>query len=156
MLIITIMLQFGIVSRINLFSGTADLPLIFLASLGVLNDRKATWFWCGLAGMSISLISAMPYFVPFFAYLFVAGISQFLRKRMWETPILALFLVVFFGSVLQHQLYYIALLVDGTSISWVESLNMVTLPSILLNMLLAIPIYLLVHEISSLVKTERT
>lgn len=154
MLIITMMLQLGVVSRINLFSGSADLILIFLASLGVMSNSKSTWLWCALAGMLVSLISAMPFFVPLFAYLIIAGISHILRKRMWETPILALLVTVFFASLIQHQIYFIALLADGTPISWSESLNLVTLPSLLLNMMLAIPVYTAVHEISSLVKPE--
>ena len=156
LLIIAMMLQMGVVSRINLFSGAADLVLIVLASIGVQGNAKSTWLWCGLAGLFISLISAMPFFIPVFAYLIVAGISQTLRRRMWETPIFALLLTVFFSTLVQHQLYYFALIADGTRISWSESLNLVTLPSLLLNMMVAIPVYTAVHELSVLLKPRGT
>ena len=156
LLIIAMILQMGVVSRINLFSGAADLVLIVLASIGVQGSSKSTWLWCGLAGLFISLISAMPFFIPVFAYLIVAGISQTLKKRMWETPILALLLTVFFSTLVQHQLYFFALIMDGTRISWSESLNLVTLPSLLLNMMVAIPVYTAVHELSALLEPRGT
>jgi hypothetical protein len=61
-------------------------------------------------------------------------------------------LAVFFGTLIQHIIYFFALIISGTPISWIESINLVTLPSLLINMLLAIPMYAAVHEIAMIIK----
>jgi hypothetical protein len=49
-------------------------------------------------------------------------------------------------------MYILALIIAGTPISWIDSMNLVTLPSLLINMLLAIPAYAVVHEIDLIIK----
>lgn len=151
-LVITVMLQSGIASRITLFSGTTDLILLFLVALGLQNRIKHIWLWTLIAGMIISLMSAMPFFVPLFGYLALTAITQLLQKRVWQTPLLAMLVAVFFGTLIQHALYILALIITETPISWIDSINFVTLPSLLLNMLLAIPAYTVVHEIALIIK----
>jgi cell shape-determining protein MreD len=146
------MLQSGIASRITLFSGATDLILLFLAAWGLQSQIKNIWLWTLLAGMILSFMSAMPFFAPIFGYLALTSITQILKKRVWETPILAMLLAVFFGTLIQHIIYFFALIISGTPISWIESINLVTLPSLLINMLLAIPMYAAVHEIAMIIK----
>lgn len=151
-LLITIMLQSGIASRITLFSGATDLILLFLAAWGLQSQIKNIWLWTLLTGTILSFISAMPFFAPMFGYLAITVITQILKKRIWETPLLAMLLAIFFGTLIQHIFYFFALIISGTTISWIESINLVTLPSLLINMLLAIPVYTAVHEIALLIK----
>jgi len=151
-LILTIMLQSGIASRITLFSGATDLILLFLAASGLQSQRKHIWLWTVIAGMIISFMSAMPFFVPLFGYLAVTAITQILQKRVWQTPLLTMLIAVFFGTLIQHVMYILALIIAGTPISWIDSMNLVTLPSLLINMLLAIPAYAVVHEIDLIIK----
>lgn len=151
-LVITIMLQSGVASRLTLFSGAADLILLFLAAWGLQSQVKNVWLWTVIAGMAVSLMSAMPYFAPIFGYLAITALTQILLKRVWETPILTMLIVVFLGTLIQHNLYFIALIVAGTPISWQTSMNLITLPSLLINMLLAIPVYVAVHEIALIIK----
>jgi len=158
-LLVSLMLQLGVVSRVPLLSGTADLILLLLAAWGLQERVKNAWLcvkclWIGLAlwtiitGIIISIISAMPFYIPLIAYLAVTGISQLFQRRVWQTPILAMLLVTFVGTLFQQALYILSLQVIGTPISWSESLNLVTLPSLLLNLLLAIPIYAIVNDIA--------
>jgi len=136
----------------TLLAGSADLILLFLAAWGLQHEVKKIWLWTAIAGIIISLISAMPFYVPFIAYFAITGITLILKKRIWETPILAMFLSTFFGTLIQHILYIFALQINGTHLSWIESFNSVTLPSLLLNMLFAIPVYAIVKEVALLAK----
>jgi len=147
-LLVSLMLQLGVVSRVPLLSGTADLILLLLAAWGLQERVKNAWLWTIIAGIIISIISAMPFYIPLIAYLAVTGISKLFQRRVWQTPILVMFLVTFVGTLCQQVLYILSLQVIGTPISWSESLNLVTLPSLLLNMLLAIPIYAIVNDIT--------
>jgi cell shape-determining protein MreD len=89
----------------------------------------------------------MPYFAPLMGYLGVVAISQALQRRVWRTPLLALFIVVLLGTLFQHAVYVIILKITGAPISWLESLDRVILPSILLNLIFSLPIFAVVKDL---------
>ncbi len=154
LLIITIMLQSGVASRITFLSGAADLILLFIAAWGLQGQTKRIWLWTVLAGFFASLLSAMPLYAPFFGYLFITVLSQIIKRRFWESPVLAMLIVVFLGTLVQHIIYYFVLIFTGTGIDWQESLNMVTLPSLLINLVLAFPVYIVIREIALIIIPE--
>jgi rod shape-determining protein MreD len=131
-----------------LVSGTTDLILLFLAAWSLQPQVKNSWLWALVAGLLISLASAMPFYMPLVAYLCVIAISKLLQSRVWRTPILAMFIVTILGTLIQHVLYILALQLIGAPIPWSESIDMVTLPSMLLNLIFAIPIYALASDLA--------
>ena len=82
------------------------------------------------------------------AYLLTTGIAQLLRRRVWQVPLLAMFVTTFFGTLLTQGFSIGAVLISGTSLPLLETLNLITLPSLLLNLLLALPIYLLIGDLA--------
>ena len=147
LIVIFYILQATVFSQTVLVSGTADVILLFFAAWSLQEQVKNTWVWTAVAGVLISLISAMPYFAPLLAYLCVVAISKFLQRRVWKIPILAMFIVTLLGTLLQHIIYFIILQVSGASISWVQSLDMITLPSLILNLIFALPIFAVVNDV---------
>jgi cell shape-determining protein MreD len=140
-------LQTAIFSRITLIAGTADLILLFLIAWSLQEEVKNTWLWTAVAGVLISLVSAMPFFAPMIGYLGAVGLSKLLQRRVWRIPILAMFIVTLLGTLFQHIVYVIALQVDGAPISWVQSLDTIIVPSVLLNLIFALPIYAIANEL---------
>ena len=61
---------------------------------------------------------------------------------------LTMLLVTFLGTFIMHGLYLGTLMLQGLSINWREDLNLFTLPSLLLNILLAIPIYAIMTNLA--------
>jgi hypothetical protein len=53
------------------------------------------------------------------------------------------------GTLLSHGVTQVALRLAGTPIPLVQSINIITLPSILLNLLLAIPVYVFVSDLAN-------
>jgi rod shape-determining protein MreD len=139
-------LQTTVFSQTLLVNGTADLILLFLAAWSLREEVKNSWLWAAIAGLLISLVSAMPMYAPLVGYLGVVGISKLLQRRVWQAPILAMFIVTLLGSIFQQALYVIFLQISGAPISWGQSLDAVILPSILLNLMIAVPMYLLVND----------
>jgi cell shape-determining protein MreD len=137
-------LQTAVFSQATLISGTADLILLFLAAWSMQEQVKNSWLWTIVAGVIISIGSAMPFFAPLFGYLGVVAISKLLQKRVWQTPILAMFIVTLLGTFFQLSLYLVALQINGAPLSWSESIDAVILPSALLNLIFALPIYAIV------------
>ena len=147
LLIIFYMLQTAIFSQMPLISGTADLILLFFAAWTLQERVKYRWIWVVIGGLAISAISAMPLFAPLIGYAGVYGISKLLQRRVWQTPILAMFIVTLAGTLFQHGVYILSLQVSGAPISWGVSLDHVILPSILMNLLFALPMYALVNDV---------
>lgn len=142
------MLQLAVVSRLPLIHGTADLILLALAAWASQERVKSAWQWTVLAGVGVSLVSGLPYFVPLFGYLLVTAIARLLQRRVWQTPILAMFVTTILGTILYQILSILALVASGTPIPFQQALTQVTLPSSLLNLILALPVYTVISDIA--------
>jgi len=147
-LIIAVMLQSAIASQVRLLNGPADLVLLTVVTWTMHERVKVTWEWAILAGLMVGFVSALPIWAPIFAYLLVTAVGLFLKQRVWQVPILALFIAVFFGTLIMHTITVAALRFLGTPLDLAQAFNLVTLPSLLLNLLLAIPINGVIGEIS--------
>ncbi len=141
-------LQSAIFSQTPLLSGTADLLLLFLIAWSLQEQVKNSWLWTVITGVMISLISAMPFFTPLIGYLGVVGVSKLLQRKVWRIPVLAMFVVVLIGTFFQQSVYILALQAAGAPITWLQSLDNVMLPSILLNMIFALPMYAIVTDLA--------
>lgn len=146
-LVVFYILQMTIFSQTSLLSGTTDLILLFFAAWSLQSQVKNAWLWALLSGVVISVISAMPFYAPLIAYLGVVGISKLLQRRVWQTPLLAMFIVTLLGTIFQHIVYVLALQISGAPVSWGQSLDAVILPSILLNLIFALPMYAIVNDL---------
>jgi hypothetical protein len=60
-----------------------------------------------------------------------------------------MFVVTILGTFIQHLLIIVGLNVTGKPIAWHESLNLVTLPSVILNLLLSLPVYGVITDLAS-------
>lgn len=147
-LVVFYILQTTIFAQTPLLSGVVDLILLFLAAWSLQPAAKNKWAWAIITGLLISLVSAMPFFAPLIGYLGVVAISSVLQSRVWRTPIILMFIVTFLGTIFQQSLFVVILQISGAPITWSESLDKVILPSILLNLLFAIPMYAIASELA--------
>ena len=142
-------LQSAIASRLPLLQGTTDLVLLIIIAWGLQERVRTAWIWALVGGISMMMMSAVPPLVPFSGYLAVTAFARLLQRQIWKTPVLAMFGLTIFGTLLMHLLTYIALTFSGTELPLLQSLELITLPSLLLNLLLAIPIYTLVKDLAA-------
>jgi len=144
--LIAIMLQMGVISRAALLSGTADVVLLFLAAWSLHQRQKYSWMLVVIFGLVLGAISASPTLLFLIVYLSIFLAATRLQMSFWHSPLLSMFLLVFFGTFLEHGVLILGLFVQGVSINLIEIFTQVLLPSVLLNMLLTIPIHALVQE----------
>ena len=149
-----LILQSAVLSRVNLLQGAADLVLVALLAWTLQKRVRSAWFWAIIGGLLVGYLSALPFGVIHVAYLLAVGLAMILRQRVWELPILAMLIATFFGTLITHLVQIVALRVLGTSLPFWESLNLVTLPSVLLNLLLAIPFYAIFSDLARLLYPE--
>jgi cell shape-determining protein MreD len=142
-----IMLQMGIFSRAALLSGTADIVLLFLAAWSLHQRQNYSWVLVVIFGLILSTISAAPALSLLIVYLSVFLAATRLQMGFWQSPLLSMFLLVFFGTFLEHGVFVLGMFVQGISVNLMEIFTQILLPSVLLNMLLAIPMHALVQEL---------
>ena len=147
-LALAIMLQTAIVSQITLLSGAADLVLVILVAWSLQEQVKSSWHWAALAGLMAAFVSGLPPYVLVLAYLFAAGMSRYVLHQTWQTPVLALFTVTFFSTLSLHFITYISLVIRGNVISFGDTLALITLPSVFLNLLIALPIHSFIRDLA--------
>ncbi|MFN8388236.1 MAG: hypothetical protein U0V48_18390 [Anaerolineales bacterium] len=147
-IILSVVLQSSIVSRVPLLSGTADLPLVILAAWALQDGVETSWHWALAAGLLVGFVSAMPFFVPIIGYLFIIFVARLFQARVWQTPLLAMFLVCLIGTAFYHIVSLGTLRILGTPLPILDSLGLFTLPSILLNLLLAIPVFAMMRDLA--------
>jgi rod shape-determining protein MreD len=140
--------QSTIVSRMPLLNGTADLILLFIIAWALQDRVDTVWQWCIFGGIFASIYSALPLGVYLAAYLICAGIARLLKRRIWKAPFLAMLAATFICTLVVQLLALAARLITGVSIPIITSFNLIILPSLLLNLILAFPIFSIVHDIA--------
>jgi rod shape-determining protein MreD len=148
-LIVTLMLQMVVASRLTLLHGTVDLVLLALVAWALQERVRTAWIWALVAGLAVSFISALPFYAPLIAYLVATGISRLLQRRVWQTPILALLVAVVLATIFQNMLSMAVLQFVDRPISFQDGLSLVALPSLLLNLLLALPVYVVIVDLAN-------
>lgn len=148
LLALAVILQSAVVSQIELLSGYADLLMLILAAWALQERVKSAWHWAGLGCVMVAFISHMPWFVYVIGYLVVVFFAQVLQKRVWQAPLLAMFSVTFFGALFMHLFSFIVLRLMGVSLPFADVIGLITLPSLLLNMLFSIPIYSMMRDLA--------
>ena len=72
-----------------------------------------------------------------------------LQRRVWQVPLLAMFSITFVGTFVLHLLTLGYLNLSGVQLPLGDSLGLITLPSVLLNMLIAIPVFAMTRDLAS-------
>ncbi len=148
LLLLAVILQSSIVSQIKLLSGYADLPLLMIGAWALQKRVKSAWHWAALACALLAFVSIMPWIVVVIGYFAVVYIAQTLQRRVWQAPLLAMFSVTFIGTLFLHLLSFVVLSVSGTPFLFGDVIGLITLPSLLLNMLFSIPIYTFMRDLA--------
>ena len=124
------------------------LILLILAAWGLQERVKSAWVWGVVAGLLVGWVSGLPWYIPLISYLAVVALTQAFRRRVWQAPLLAMFTVCLLGTVILQGLSYVSLRFLGDPLPLGESLSLIMLPSVLLNMMLEILIHPLVRDLA--------
>jgi cell shape-determining protein MreD len=144
---LAIMLQTSIIERINLLNGAADLVLLITAAWCLQEHARGAWFWGALAGVLVGFVSGLPWYVPLAGYLVVVGMARILAHRVWQAPLLAMFTVTLFGTLVLLMIQFVERNLLEAPMLLNVSFVQIVLPSILLNLLLAIPVHSVIRDL---------
>jgi cell shape-determining protein MreD len=148
LIIFEAILQSAVVSRVTLLQGTADIVLLTLIAWGLQAPTRTALAWAVWGGFVVGYVSELPIWVPLISYLLAVGLALLLRPRIWQLPTLLMLLVTFCGTLTLHLFSLLARQLSGTEMPMDTIVSYITLPSMLLNFLLALPMYALIGDLS--------
>jgi len=146
--VVTSMLQMSVFSQWTILSGNADIVLLFVVAWCLHDRSQHLWLLVLIMAGMVAFVSALPPVFPILVYLLVYRASRLFQTRLMQSPLLGMLLLTFGASLLQVVLHIAYLYVTRVDINLTDALVQVALPSVLLNMLLAIPIHAIVREIA--------
>ena len=147
-IILSVILQSAVVSRLTLLSGFGDLPLVMLAAWALQDEVDSAWHWAVATGVLVGFISGVNWMVFVVGYVSVVALAKVLRMRVWQAPLLAMFSVTFLGTILMSLLSLVVLRLSNVSIPLQDAFGLLALPGVLLNLLFALPVYAVMRDLA--------
>lgn len=147
-ILLSVILQSSVISRVYLLSGIADLPLVMLAAWSLQEEVDSAWHWAAATGLLVGFVSGIPLVVPLAGYVAIVLIARIFQRRVWQAPLLAMFSITFLGTIIVSILSLVVLRFAEVPLPISDVLGLLTLPSVLLNMLLAIPVYAVMRDLA--------
>lgn len=151
---LAVIVQTTLMGRFTLLNGEADVVIVILVAWALQEGVTTSFHWALLASVMVSLVSRLPWFIYVAGYGGTVLLALLLQRRVWQVPMLAMFSVTFLGTVLISFLSYLYINLSGGAIAMADALGLVTLPSVLLNMLIAIPIFGMMRDVAHWVFPE--
>jgi cell shape-determining protein MreD len=148
LLALVVVLQSAVVPTFSLLSGFPDVLLVLLAAWALQEGVSTSIQWAMLGSLMMSLISHLPWFIYVAGYGGVVLFARLLQKRVWQVPLLAMFTVTFLGTVFMQLMSYVYLRLYGNSTPIADAMGLITLPTVLLNLLIAIPLFGMMRDLS--------
>ncbi len=152
---VAIMLQISIASRIMLLSGNVDLVLLVVAAWSLQERVRGAWIWGLAAGLLAGLVSGVPWYIYLVGYLSVVGLARLLVRRIWQAPLLAMFAVTLIGTLELLMLTYVQRTLFEVPLVLSDVFSQIVLPTVLLNLLLAIPVHALIRDLAERLYPEK-
>jgi hypothetical protein len=143
-----LLIQSAILSRAPLLQGTPDVLFLVIIAWAIRPRVNAYWFWTLIAVLMIGYTSALGYWVPLIGYGVATALAIIMRRRVWRVLLLAYLAVIFIGSLLLHGLTIVTLFTRGAILPIGVVINQIVLPSLVLNLALALPVYVLVGDLA--------
>ena len=152
-----LMLQTAVFSRTPLIFGTVDIVLLLLISWALQPSIKdwEVWYWTGLGAVFVGFISVVPAVVYIVTYLLVVIVVRWLQHKIWKGSVLFLFFSTALATLFQQSVVFgIVRLLNGVPLSLSDGFTLVMIPSLVLNLLFAFPVYLLMKDLADWLNPE--
>ncbi len=140
-------LQSAVVSRLPLNQGVADLMLVLLGTISLQKRVNTAWQWSIVGGLLTDYFSGLPFGIFTVSYLIATALATLLRERIWRFTFLMQLLVVLTGTIISQGLSFLVLFLQGASLELVTVLRVIIMPSIILNFMLSLPIFILTGDV---------
>ncbi|MGD8623900.1 MAG: rod shape-determining protein MreD [Anaerolineae bacterium] len=141
LLIVVGVVQATIVPHLTLWGVFADLPVLIVASWGLLQGARDGIVWGFVAGLVVDLLSGAPFGAGTFALMAAGFVSGLGEATVFRTHIALPLVAMFLATLIYNLVFMLILQIMGKPVAWFESLWRIVLPSAVLNTLLMPLVY---------------
>ena len=126
-----------------------------MCALASKDEVKYLWLFGIVGGLVVGFISAAPWYFFLTVYLLLIAVSRFIIRKIWQAPLLAMFILSFLGSLFSYSMIYLYRVVfENFSQNGSEVFINIILPSTLINILLILIIHPLVGYLTKFTREE--
>ena len=136
-------LQSTLVSHVRIWGVFADLPLLVVVSWGLLRGSREGLIWGFIAGVAVDLFSGAPFGAATFGLMATGFLSGLGQSTVFRSQIFLPVFVMLLATIVYGILFLLLVWISGFSVSWLDSLFRLVLPSAVLNAVLT-PVVLVV------------
>ena len=140
-------IQTGFFGQIRLMGGTSDLLLLTITAWSIHDRSKYSWILVVGAGLIMSYVSAMPMNAYLWMYMLIWILIRFIKKRVWQMPLMLMLFVTIIGTLLIAVGTLGLLYLRQASVNYLDALQQIIIPSLVMNLLLSIPVYAFLNDV---------
>jgi rod shape-determining protein MreD len=139
--IVAVLLQATVLPHLRVYGGQPDLVVLLVLAWSTLDQEQEGLAWAFVGGLLLDLFSGTPIGVSSLALLPLAYLIGLLEAQVYRASLLLPLLLTAVGSTAYHVIYMLLLrFLTDYPLSWSASFGYVTLPSVLFDVVLFIPV----------------
>ncbi|MBQ6521039.1 MAG: hypothetical protein IJI14_20215 [Anaerolineaceae bacterium] len=146
-LVIAGIIQVGFFGQIRLMGGTSDLLMLCIVAWSINDKSKYSWILVIWAGLIMSYVSAVPMNGYLWLYLFIWFVIRFIKMRVWQMPLMLMLFVTILGTLIISIGTLALLIIQNAAINYLDALQQIIIPSLVMNLLLSIPVYAFLNDV---------
>jgi len=143
------MLQLGVISHLEFLSGKID--LLMLGLIGWIIQKRVNLLEIGIFAASalfaMLLISAEPILIVLLVYILIILVVYWSKYNIQQLPIVTMLIFSGLFTFIHLFIFGFYLRVSGVDMVAGEVFQQVILPSIIINIIIGIPMFLLTNEL---------
>ncbi len=134
-------LQSTVLPGLALLNGRIDLVLLLAVSWTLAGDWQGGALWGFIGGIWLDLLSGGPMGVSSLALVSMSFLASLSEGRVWRSNVILPLGTALLTSLLYHLILAVATTLWGAAVGWDSLFRDTILPALLLNALLAVPVY---------------
>jgi rod shape-determining protein MreD len=154
-LLLAAMLDATLMAEFRLAHGAPDLVFLLVISWALLVDTRDALLWALIGGVLQDLFSIAPLGTSALGLVVVVALADALFGQISPRNLLIPLLVVAAGTLIDHALIVFTLRATGTFVPLQRGLLYVTVPTLLYNLLLILPVFHLVGRVHTWMTPRR-
>ena len=141
LLLSSALIQAIILPRLRMYGGQPDLVVILVLAWAILDHKQEGMMWAFIGGLCLDLLSGTPLGISSLVLVPITYLVSLTEAQVYRTNILLPLLLTGGGTLAYHLGYLLSIrFLVGMSVTWLQVIWYVTLPSLLFDMIIILPI----------------
>jgi rod shape-determining protein MreD len=148
-------LQTTVMPHLVIWGVFPDLPLLVVASWGLLQGPREGVIWGFVVGVAVDLFSGAPFGAATLGLLAVGFLAGLAGTTVFRGRAALPLLTVFLGTIIHNLIFLLVVWISGQTVLWFDSLSRVTLVSAVLNTVLTPLVYWPLHLVHTRIRRQQ-